>query len=587
MVGVAQNGGKKKLSKSAYRRQQAKAKRDNPVAPSEIDAVKQASAAKSPSPEPATNLSETDDVEMELDDMLRDQYKEVFSKFIQPPEEEEEKEKDDKPEVYYDDDQNIQDEDEEAETNKRISKRKMKLQSRISLPVLKQILPSHVRELVTETDTNSTDPVLLGLLKATKNVIPVPEHWHLKREYLSSKRGIEKPPFALPKFIADTGISEMRDAVLQKEEQMSLKQKQRERVQGKTKKLDVDYDKWYSAFFRQQTKPEMTKYGEVYYEGKELETDLRFLKPGELSDELKDALGMAPGHPPPWLISQQRLGPPPGYPNLKVPGVNAPIPPGAAWGYTPGQWGKPPIDDAQRALFGGDPTGATLAAQEHHIIHPGEPIERSRWGALRAEGESESEEEYEDDDEEEEEEEEEEEAAEEQQQQRIPAEEVDMSRTRTSTSMASAMPTEVGGVEDIAGDFTLRKQRRGFEVDESYPPSVRRSAGQVISEVEVEPTGFFGSDRRYNLDAARADALGADSRKRKVGDIEASIDFDAVGENGKINKDVLKQHYEAQKKAEQQGQWQSIDQDELSQMIAEESRKRQKREEGRPRGGRR
>ena len=30
--------------------------------------------------------------------------------------------------------------------------------------------------------------------------------------------------------------------------------------------------------------------------------------------------------PPPWLVAMQRYGPPPSYPNLKIPGLNAPIP---------------------------------------------------------------------------------------------------------------------------------------------------------------------------------------------------------------------------------------------------------------------
>jgi len=30
--------------------------------------------------------------------------------------------------------------------------------------------------------------------------------------------------------------------------------------------------------------------------------------------------------PPPWLIAMQRYGPPPSYPNLKIPGLNNPIP---------------------------------------------------------------------------------------------------------------------------------------------------------------------------------------------------------------------------------------------------------------------
>ena len=65
-----------------------------------------------------------------------------------------------------------------------------------------------------------------------------------------------------------------------------------------------------------------------YYEGKELETDLRTKKPGELSDELIEALSIPPLAPPPWLIAMQRFGPPPSYPNLRIRGLNAPIPSG-------------------------------------------------------------------------------------------------------------------------------------------------------------------------------------------------------------------------------------------------------------------
>lgn len=45
---------------------------------------------------------------------------------------------------------------------------------------------------------------------------------------------------------------------------------------------------------------------------------------------LRDALGMPnDSAPPPWLRNMQRYGPPPSYPELKIPGLNAPIPPGA------------------------------------------------------------------------------------------------------------------------------------------------------------------------------------------------------------------------------------------------------------------
>ena len=36
--------------------------------------------------------------------------------------------------------------------------------------------------------------------------------------------------------------------------------------------------------------------------------------------------------PPPWLIHMQRFGPPPSYPHLKIPGLNAPIPENGNYG---------------------------------------------------------------------------------------------------------------------------------------------------------------------------------------------------------------------------------------------------------------
>lgn len=67
-----------------------------------------------------------------------------------------------------------------------------------------------------------------------------------------------------------------------------------------------------------------------YYEGKEFETQLKEKRPGDLSPELVEALSIPPLAPPPWLISMQRFGPPPSYPTLRIPGLNAPIPEGCA-----------------------------------------------------------------------------------------------------------------------------------------------------------------------------------------------------------------------------------------------------------------
>lgn len=64
-------------------------------------------------------------------------------------------------------------------------------------------------------------------------------------------------------WIADTGIADQRDAVKEKEASMSLKQKTRERVQPKMGKIDIDYHKLHDAFFKFQTMPSMSKFGEA------------------------------------------------------------------------------------------------------------------------------------------------------------------------------------------------------------------------------------------------------------------------------------------------------------------------------------
>lgn len=58
----------------------------------------------------------------------------------------------------------------------------------------------------------------------------------------------------------------MRQAVEDKEDAKSLKQKTRERVRPKMGKLTIDYQKLHDAFFKWQTKPKMTIHGDMYYE---------------------------------------------------------------------------------------------------------------------------------------------------------------------------------------------------------------------------------------------------------------------------------------------------------------------------------
>ncbi|GLV40176.1 Splicing factor 3b subunit 2 [Carabus blaptoides fortunei] len=281
------------------------------------------------------------------------------------------------------------------EDKSKLSKRKLKKLTRLSVAELKQLV--HRPDVVEMHDVTARDPKLLVQLKAHRNTVQVPRHWCFKRKYLQGKRGIEKPPFNLPDFIKRTGIMEMRASLQDKDESKTLKAKMRERSRPKLGKIDIDYQKLHDAFFKWQTKPKMTIHGDLYYEGKEFETRLKEKKPGDLSEELRTALGMPVGPsankvPPPWLIAMQRYGPPPSYPNLKIPGLNAPIPENCSFGYHAGGWGKPPVDENGKPLYG-DVFGTSISNADDGPDDV--TVDRSLWGELESESEESSEEEEE------------------------------------------------------------------------------------------------------------------------------------------------------------------------------------------------
>jgi splicing factor 3B subunit 2 len=74
----------------------------------------------------------------------------------------------------------------------------------------------------------------------------------------------------------------------------------------------------------------------------------------------------------------QRYGPPPSFPNLKIPGLNAPIPLGTKFGCHPGGWGKGPVDEFNKPLYG------DVFGMMEKIPQPIEqaPVERVLWGEI-------------------------------------------------------------------------------------------------------------------------------------------------------------------------------------------------------------
>ncbi|KAI5124559.1 hypothetical protein M0805_003081 [Coniferiporia weirii] len=462
-----------------------------------------------------------------------------------------------KGEVIYSDDEMPSDDDSQAEEKKPLSKKKQRKMNRLTVAELKQLVKKP--EVVEWTDVTAADPRLLLHLKSYRNSVPIPQHWSAKRDYLQGKRGIEKPPFQLPAYIADTGIATMRDAVKEKEANMSLKAKTRERVQPKMGKIDIDYQKLHDAFFKFQTKPPVTGFGEMYYEGKEFETSLKEKRPGDLSPELVEALSIPPLAPPPWLISMQRFGPPPSYPTLRIPGLNAPIPEGAQWGFHPGGWGKPPLDEYNRPLYG-DVFGVLPKASDSQL---GEPIDKNVWGELEPEEEEEEESESE------EEEDEDEEA------EPTPTDGLQTpSGMETPSGMTSVVSTVAGGLE--TPDFLeLRKNtgRAQAEPADTGP----RSLYQVVPEKQTAVRGLMGSERAYDVSAVAGSSVPilGDERgtKRKANGVDVSLD---ASELEGMSESELRRRYDAQSRGSA-GVPGAANREDFSDMVAKEMAKKKQK----------
>ena len=100
--------------------------------------------------------------------------------------------------------QKADDVDEDEAPEKRLSRKQRKAMSRMTVAELKQVVARP--EAVEAHDVTASDPRLLVFLKSYRNTVPVPRHWCHKRKFLQGKRGVEKKPFQLPEYIAQTGM---------------------------------------------------------------------------------------------------------------------------------------------------------------------------------------------------------------------------------------------------------------------------------------------------------------------------------------------------------------------------------------------
>ncbi|XP_034475284.1 splicing factor 3B subunit 2 [Drosophila innubila] len=445
--------------------------------------------------------------------------------------------------MHDDDDDDADDDDDNKDDKEKLSKRKLKKLTRLSVAELKQLVSRP--DVVEMHDVTARDPKLLVQLKAYRNTVQVPRHWCFKRKYLQGKRGIEKPPFDLPAFIKKTGIMEMRESLQEREDAKTLKAKMRERVRPKMGKIDIDYQKLHDAFFKWQTKPRMTIHGDLYYEGKEFETRLKEKKPGDLSEELRIALGMPVGPnshkiPPPWLIAQQRYGPPPSYPNLKIPGLNAPIPEGTSFGYHAGGWGKPPVDENGKPLYG-DVFGMNALDLDNGIDEA--DIERNQWGELESESEESSEEEEEDGE--------------------------DLGNQQDETGLVTPVeglvtPSGLASVPtgmETPENIELRKKKIEAEMEDNETPVLY----QVLPEKRTDRIGASMMGSTHVYDIGGGPLANKQPPVRSTTDREGIVELALDPSELDLDNDAMAQRYEQQMR-EQQNHLQKED---LSDMLAE------------------
>lgn len=452
-----------------------------------------------------------------------------------------------------------------ADGSARLSKRRLKALTRMSIADLKQNV-THP-ELVEMHDVTARDPILLLQLKSTRNTVPVPRHWCYKRKYLQGKRGFEKPPFKLPEFIRRTGIQEMREAVQEKEDAKSLKSKMREKIRPKMGKIDIDYQKLHDAFFKWQTKPNMTIHGDLYYEGKEFETRLKDKKPGDLTTELRSALGMPTGPnaskcPPPWLIAMQRYGPPPSYPNLKIPGLNAPIPEGCSFGYHAGGWGKPPVDEYGRPLYG-DVFGITAAANDLALIE--EEVDRSKWGEPESEEESEAEEE-------------EEEEGEEGGGDEAEGGQVDRSGLVTPAAEGLVTPSGFSTAQGIETPDMIELRKRKQAIEAEMESGENPALFTVIPEKKTDRFGKEMMGSMHVYDFASLSKTSSKSSSRHGDGVEVALDPSELEDGGGLDSNQMAAKYEQSLRQQSGGN----PHEDLSDMVAEyaASKQQHKRRKG-------
>lgn len=213
------------------------------------------------------------------------------------------------------------------------------------------------------------------------------------------------------------------------------------------------------------------------------------------------------------FTAKRRYGPPPSYPSLKVPGLNAPIPPNSTFGYQTGGWGKPPVDEQGNPIYG-DVFGENIVYEDSDV----EVDKLQSWGDLDSEAEETSEEE------------EEEEEEETEQVHEAPSEELEMEEETASvdeSAVTGTMSVETGFASSLPS---------GLETPDAIDlrKATDKAAKQLYTVLEqknahVDRSTLVGSDHVYVVPEKEKWPVSGSEKKsdetqKAEGDVEVTID---------------------------------------------------------------
>jgi splicing factor 3B subunit 2 len=229
----------------------------------------------------------------------------------------------------------------------------------------------------------------------------------------------------------------------------------------------------------------------------------------------------------------QRYGPPPAYPKLAIPGLNAPIPEGAQWGFHPGGWGKPPVDDFNRPLYGdvfAQGGGKPKVARQHAMAG------NKYWGAVAEEREMSSDEEDSDAE------------SEEEEVVRAPlaALEGDQVSCEFNVKVMAIESYESEGMETPSGLASVTGIETPDHINLRKESSAAKSLYTVLPSQERRSKGFMGSSHGYDLtssvdislDPEELDLEDQELLRKKMGEVSGGVG----GGGGKKHAIIGKKH---------------------------------------------